>query len=42
MRDTKPRGGLCFDTKILHFNVEDDNLLNDDEYVYIVDTRGSL
>lgn len=35
--DTTPRGGLHFDSYKILFNVEEDNLLNDEEEIYMVD-----
>lgn len=31
-----PRGGLCFDGEVLYFDVEEDNLLDEVEEIYMV------
>lgn len=36
------RGFLCFDGEKLYFDNDEGDQLADDEYEYMVDTRGSL
>lgn len=40
--DATTKEGLYFDGEKLYFDVEEDDLLDDDEQVYMMDTRGSL
>lgn len=40
--DATPKGGLYFDGEKISFNAEEDDLLDNDDEVYMVDIRGSL
>lgn len=33
---------LCFNGKVLYFDAKEDDLLDDEEDVYIIDSKGSL
>lgn len=40
--DINYHGCLCFDDQRVYFSDDEDNLLDDSEDVFMVDTRGSL
>lgn len=40
--DATLRGGMYFDGENIFFDVEEDYLLDDDEKIYMINTRGSV